>query len=604
MSEMMSETMSNKVTNPCWDIFSPDMVDLSTVEYNMVEYRELNVTNSSGLPSLEIETRDRDAFILPNEGALELRIRLATDDNGTALPATDKVALQNCAMSVFSDARLFIEDQEIEKISNPGLAHHIVNVSNFSKQFGDTIASNEHYYLDTMDKAILPNCKLRFFNNTAPRVGVELYFAANATPNIAVIGATSATLWVNGDDVLLKVEDANGELKTVTCVSAATYATANLGDGLTRTLTLTATGQLGMDNAGGDNNFIRAFIPDGSEVMFYSNDVLITPLQHGAAAVGVPIDYAGIAVGDLITGTVHNVTSAPFNQGFFKRWLQAKKSVGNVNDLISLWIPLRHIFKFYQAFDKVSRGFRHKVVFNKETTLSNALLKFGNHADRFFRIEYVSMWVPRLKPDLQTLKDIESKLVSGITSNINFTDLTYFKSSKQLQGTGNQALSLASTERKIIRCWVAFQKATRADGDQSTNKRVFDTMLTSNMQVRLNGTFFPNTPYRFDVSSVGGTPTFRYYNRAYNAMMSSGYKLRDDLDGSMITQEQFKDLYPIFYFDMTNQNEDLFKNTKYSELEVAWTNNGTQGDYYVYIVYESERQIKIKGVNGSLQIAL
>ncbi|HRP37087.1 MAG TPA: hypothetical protein PLS50_04715, partial [Candidatus Dojkabacteria bacterium] len=62
------------VTNPMWNIFEPELVDNSTVDYNMVEYRELNVVNSAGLPTLQLETRDRDAFILPHEGALELRI--------------------------------------------------------------------------------------------------------------------------------------------------------------------------------------------------------------------------------------------------------------------------------------------------------------------------------------------------------------------------------------------------------------------------------------------------------------------------------------------------------------------------------------------------
>ncbi|HRP36657.1 MAG TPA: hypothetical protein PLS50_02500, partial [Candidatus Dojkabacteria bacterium] len=281
------------------------------------------------------------------------------------------------------------------------------------------------------------------------------------------------------------------------------------------------------------------------------------------------------------------------------------------NNFISCWIPLRHLFNFYQAYDKITRGVRHKIVLTKNTSANEVLLKSTTGTpDRFFRIEYVSMWIPRIKPDLQTLKTIEAKLVSNEMFTVNFTDFTCYRSGNSYAaGSGQHALQLATTQKKIIRCWVAFQTLARCTGNQSTNKRVFDNLLTQTIHVRLNGMLFPLYEYRFETSAVGGTPEWRYYNRAYHALMNAGYKMRDDDDGSMITVEQFKDLYPIFFFDMTAVPEDLFKSARMSELEIRWQNGTGVAPlvgvgYHIYVVYESERSIEIGGTNGNMVIKM
>jgi len=46
----------------------------------------------------------------------------------------------------------------------------------------------------------------------------------------------------------------------------------------------------------------------------------------------------------------------------------------------------------------------------------------------------------------------------------------------------------------------------------------------------------------------------------------------DNSDGSLIDIKSYKELYPIFYFDLTAQEEDLYGKNKYAELEVRWSN--------------------------------
>lgn len=104
------ETTLSNIVSPHWGVFDADLMDLSNIEYEYVNYKELNVSNLVGKDRYDVETRDRDSYILPHDGYLEVEYKIIQADGVTALPATDKIALQNCALSLFKDAEYMIED--------------------------------------------------------------------------------------------------------------------------------------------------------------------------------------------------------------------------------------------------------------------------------------------------------------------------------------------------------------------------------------------------------------------------------------------------------------------------------------------------------------
>ena len=199
---------------------------------------------------------------------------------------------------------------------------------------------------------------------------------------------------------------------------------------------------------------------------------------------------------------------------------------------------------------------------------------------------------------------VESKLISNeLMYTVNFTDLTYWRTPTAIaNGQSNSAYQLATTTKKPIRVWVAFQTANRVNDSQTVNRRVFDHVNTSTIQVRLNGKIFPLYEYKF-VHDIANNNYFTCYNRAYTAFLNAGYKMADHSDGSLITHEMYKSLYPIFYFDLTAQEEDLYKANKYAELEIRFSNSAPFGlNYYMHVVYESERVIKFRGIGGSMAL--
>lgn len=635
-----SMSTDGNVMNPAWDIFSPEAMDLSTVEREYVEYREQNVTNTKGLTKYEIETRDKDSFIEPHMGFLEVKYRLTTDQAGTtAIPLSDKIALQNHGLSLFKNCEYLIEDQRIEYTDDPAIAYTIKNVSDFSRQYGDSIASSEGFYLDTNDHATLKNCNLRFFNNSAGRYGVELFFnqfiSGVPATTIRVSTAASVTTWQNTDSVVALIDSnfptpsaaaggvgagaalpANYPNKVIFNVSAP----ATIGVYTVVTLTLNATGDL-VPSAGAAADLVTAWRNDTLEpVRFFRSSLTGAYPDAPDLGVSVPLiagpllSLAGGASGDNFIGGTVNPND--YNQGFQKRYLQAIRSASTINSPTgqyhSLWIPLKNMFMFCRAYDKISRGLRHRIVLNRNPD-NLALLRHGSTPNRYFSLEYVSCWIPRLKPSGQVLKEIEGKLVSGANYTINFTDLTCWHTNLVLSSAGTQAAyQLATTTKKPIRVWIAFQLQNRYEGDQISNKRVFDHLNTTAIQVRLNQQLFPLYEYKFDknqttnylsTGTVTGVNEMLNYQRAYNALLSAAYKNRDSMDGSMITYEQFESVYPIYYFDLTCQPEELYKAAKYAELELRWTNQSAQ-NYYAWVVYESERNLAFKGVNGSFALVM
>ena len=138
------------------------------------------------------------------------------------------------------------------------------------------------------------------------------------------------------------------------------------------------------------------------------------------------------------------------------------------NRLVTAFIPLKNMFLFCRGFDKVTRGLRHRIILNRQADNQMILRDLNTGIsptdDRFVSIQYISMWIPCLKPSLQVLKDIEAKLVSNDIFDVNFTDLTTFRTAQvQVGNASNSALQLSTTTKKPIRVWVAFQRVERVN---------------------------------------------------------------------------------------------------------------------------------------------
>jgi hypothetical protein len=574
--------MAELLTAPHWQLFTKDQVDLSTVEKEFVEYRETNVSGASTLPRFQLETRDKDAFLLPSEGYVEVRYRMSSTaaPTFTALAASEEIAIQNSAISLFKKTEFSLEDQTVETNDDPGYSYLIKNLSDFSKQYGESIAANEHFYLDTADGFNTPLNGLRFFNANVSNY--ELFFTSTADDFIPTV-ATSGNTWAAGN--VITITTAEGQrVNTYVKVTASGAETLIVPTNITLT---TAAGLLTF-----------AGLVTGAEVSFRVAKTN-QPIQVYVNNLPATLPWR---VNDLpnpgganrsLNGSILPAPLSRVNGGFSNR--AALVSGGK---LASAYIPLKHMFLFCRSFDKVSRGLRIKISLEKQSDSQMIIRSDGANADRFIHIEYISLWIPRVKPDLATLKMVNDNLQSNEIFDVNFTDLSHFRNPTPLTGTAPQSLQISTNSKKPVRVWIALQSTARVNASQTINKRVFDFLGMRSIQVRLNNKIFPAFEYKFESNTDIGVA------RAYNALMNAAYKMHGSDEGSLITPNQWKNLYPIYYFDLTHQDEDLYKATKTAELEVRWELETPGTGYFVHVVYESERLIKFKGVSGSLAVVM
>lgn len=192
----------------------------------MNEYREVNVTSAKTLTKYEIETKDKDQFLLLHEGYIEARYYIWSDAAGTALTAQEDTCLQNNAISLFKNAELMCEDNRIEYCDSPAISHTIKNLTDFSKPHGDTVASNQHFFLDLCDGALSTNSAsyVRFYNNSniLRRRGVEIVFVQNAAFKLVPNVAASDDIWRDGDPIVARLGHFNGQNVNFTRKATAT----------------------------------------------------------------------------------------------------------------------------------------------------------------------------------------------------------------------------------------------------------------------------------------------------------------------------------------------------------------------------------------------
>ena len=225
----------------------------------------------------------------------------------------------------------------------------------------------------------------------------------------------------------------------------------------------------------------------------------------------------------------------------------------------SFRIPLKHIFGFCEDY--------RKIIYGLKQTLT--LVRKGND-DAIFRsaadggggagtlpeagkviLDKVSWWMPHVLPadseKFQLYKTIESKATLPVAYRMRQCE------SISVPPTTNFTwrLSVKSSSEKPRWVIVAFQ--TNKDSDQTTNPAVFDNLNVRNMYVMLNSSKYPAADYNVSFPK-------QQFSRLYGdavSFRSKFYSMNEMVSNPNITPSDYKDLYPLFVFDVSKQSERL-----------------------------------------------
>ena len=229
-------------------------------------------------------------------------------------------------------------------------------------------------------------------------------------------------------------------------------------------------------------------------------------------------------------------------------------------------IPLKHFLGFCEDYKKVLYGMQQRLTLTR-THNNNAILKGQNAAnnallpDGKVRIDKISWFMPHVIPSdayrLQLDKIIEKK--EKIPVGYRMLQCDNIPVPAQI-GTFTWRLGVKSSPdipRFII---IGFQ--TNKNNDQTTNPAIFDNCNVRNIYVTLNAKRYPDTDYENDfiinkyARIYGDAATFR----------KKFYNMDELISNPGINPLNYKNLFPLFVFDVTKQSEKL--KTSVSDIHI------------------------------------
>ena len=269
----------------------------------------------------------------------------------------------------------------------------------------------------------------------------------------------------------------------------------------------------------------------------------------------------------------------------------------------SFKIPLKHIFGFCEDYDKVVYGLKHNLTLTRNND-NDAIYKTNNVdgagndvvIDGTVILSKISWFMPHVTPadkdKMELYKIIERKEKIPVGYRMIQCDSALIPQNSTSFSWRLSVKSSPEVPRFII---VGFQ--TNKIGNQKENPSIFDNVDVSNIYVMLNSMRYPTTDYNISFDE-------QRFSRVYGdaADFRSKFFNMDELVSSPnINPSDYRNLYPLFLFDVSKQSEKL----KYSTTDIQikmFFNAGIPLNTQVYGVIISDRLINFQSDGNKFSV--
>ena len=244
-------------------------------------------------------------------------------------------------------------------------------------------------------------------------------------------------------------------------------------------------------------------------------------------------------------------TAAAFanNTGFAARQVHLIKKPKD-KGTFSFIVPLRHIFGFCDDYNKVIWSYKHTLTFVRASD-NNAILRDNAAAAAGkVRLEKIAWSIPYAKPSLQAENEL-LKIINNDKIRLEAVFRDRICEKQSVPQSTNFSWRLGNSKAKPRYVIVAFE--TDRDNSQIANPSVFDHCNLNRVHMMLNQDQYPAVDYNLSFPD-------QQFARAYRAASEFSekfYGMDQLITQSNINPTEFKDLYPIHVFDLTNHGEDL-----------------------------------------------
>lgn len=269
-----------------------------------------------------------------------------------------------------------------------------------------------------------------------------------------------------------------------------------------------------------------------------------------------------------------------------------RQNLLNASRTFAVHIPLKDVLGFFKSYQEVTKGIKLGVRLIRNND-SNLMMGTAGQV----KMLEVKWWIPKVKPNVTVLPQLEAKLNSGGNYYTDFIDVQSYRSNRISELATNKIFQIRAKRKRPVKVFCVFQLASRHDGDHTQNKRIFDTVDVNELRLTLNGTTqYPEREYKTSFTANADN-----YARVYSEYLRCGLKDHDIDQGSVVTFDTFKSLYPIFCFDLSERLEHSVVQDS-ALIDFYWSTGSHAADYYVWIFIESEVRAQFSTSGGQMKL--
>ena len=265
----------------------------------------------------------------------------------------------------------------------------------------------------------------------------------------------------------------------------------------------------------------------------------------------------------------NNVADKVDNKGFKKRHKYIIQTA-DPKGTFSFKIPLKHFLGFCEDYKKILYGMQQRLTLTR-TNNDNAIFRTAATDAGTVRLDKIKWFMPHVIPSdayrLQLDKVIEKKEKIPVGYRMLQCDTSQVPTNQKSFTWRLGVKSSPDIPRFII---VGFQSGR--NNNQEQNPAIFDHLYVRNIYVTLNAKRYPDTDYDNDFNK-------NQYSRIYgdaSSFRKKFFNMDELVSNSGINPLDYKNLFPLYVFDVTKQSEKL--KTSVSDIHIkAFFDNDPAG---------------------------
>ena len=287
------------------------------------------------------------------------------------------------------------------------------------------------------------------------------------------------------------------------------------------------------------------------------------------------------------------------NAGWEVRGYQIIKN-SDPRGTFSFKIPLKHIFRFCEDYDKVVYGLKHNLTLTRNDD-NDAIFRAADDAagnavaNGKIILSKISWFMPHVTPadkdKMELYKIIERKEKIPVGYRMLQCDSATIPQATSF----SWRLSVKSSPEVPRFIIVGFQ--TNKSGNQLTNPSLFNNVDVSNIYVMLNSMRYPTTDYNISFLS-------QKYSRVFGdaaEFRSKFFNMDELISNPNFTPLEYKLLYPLFLFDVSKQSEKLKYSTTDIQIKMHFNAN-VPANTQAYAVIISDRLINFQSDGNKFSV--